>query len=82
MMKETKMTIFCIDCQGKGKWSAIHETSDQEQVYYSLAQDLIAKKICGCTYIKKIVRYSNYDGTQTIKVYFDNYVMRHYVVKN
>ena len=41
-----------------------------ETVWESLSHELIAKKVNQCRYISRIVRRSNYDGTQTITVYY------------
>ena len=46
------------------------ETTNRGQVYESLAGELIAKKMNACTYIKRIKRTQNYDGTVTITVYY------------
>lgn len=86
-MKSTKENMMSICVKNGKEWKIDHcliGSSDQVKadIYYSLSQDLINKKVCNCSYITKIVRYSNYDGTQTIKVYYDNNVMRVYVVDN
>ena len=53
----------------------------REEIYHSLMHDMIAKKLHQCTYIKSIKDRSNYDGTRTITVTYDNSVRRVYVIK-
>lgn len=78
-MKNIKLTIYVKE---NNKYIESRYTVDREAIYTALAGDLIAKKINKCTWIKRIERFSNYDGTQTIKVFYDNGVMAHYVVEN
>lgn len=63
-------------------WKSTFIDKNPETVYQSLALDLIAKKINECSYITKITRRNNYDGTQTITVYYSNDIKQEYVVKN
>lgn len=81
-MRQFQMTIFDKPLGSKGNWHVCHVVTNREDIYRSLADDLISKKICGCLYIKRITRRNNYDGTQTINVYYDNDVMREYIVAN
>lgn len=53
-----------------------------EEVYRYLANDLIAKKLNQCTYIRSIKRRNNYDGTQTVTVTYDNDVRAIYTVED
>jgi len=62
------------------KWEECRKIDDAAQVLESLAQDLIAKKINACTYIRSIQRKNNYDGTQTIIVTYDNNVRSTYII--
>ena len=48
------------------------ETTDPSTIWERLAQDLIAKKMHKCSYIRSIKDVNNYDGTRTITVYEDN----------
>lgn len=78
-MKDIKRV--CEVKQGK-KYIVSFVERDENEVYRWLASDLINKKLCECRYIKRIIRKSNYDGTQDIIVYYDNYVRNTYTVKN
>lgn len=78
-MKEIKRV--CEVKQGKKYIVTFTETNELD-VYRWLVDDLISKKMCGCRYIKRIVRTSNYDGTQNIVVYYDNNVRNTYTIKN
>ena len=71
-----------IEVKNGNKWDITSEIYDPKEVYESLAQDLINKKICACRWITSIKRISNYDGTQTIKVFYDNGVKSTYIVRN
>lgn len=81
-MRQIQMTIFNKPLGTKGNWHVYHVVDNEVDIYRSLANDLIAKKICGCTYISRITRWNNYDGTETIKVYYDNSVMREYIIES
>lgn len=76
-MREIKLTVFVKE--GK-TYEMSRYTLDREAIYNALANDLINKKLLGCSYIKRITRTPNYDGTQIIKVYYDNNVMCEYCV--
>lgn len=74
-----KMTIYVR--HGKS-YEQNHEITDKATVYERLTNDLIAKKINACTYIKSIKRINLYTGFQKIIVYYDNGVKTEYIVKN
>lgn len=78
-MREIKMTVYVKE---GNKYNMSRYCTDKNAIHFALMQDLINKKVCNCSYIKRITRYSNYDGTQTLKVYYDNGVMCEYVVEN
>ena len=68
-MREIKRVIYDkID----NKWCEVMTVTDKEDIYKSLATDIIAKKIHKCLWIKSIRDMSNYDGTRNITVYYDN----------
>lgn len=67
-MKATRI----IEEKNGSKWAACRMIDDATQVLESLAQDLIAKKINECRYIRSIKRKTNYNGTQTITVDYGN----------
>ena len=62
------------------KWTFNSINRDAGLVYEYLSNDLIAKKINKCTYIKSIRRYQNYDGTATITVLYNNNCRALYVI--
>jgi hypothetical protein len=64
------------------KWSPENEITEETLVYKYLSNDLIAKKLNQCSYIKTIKRTPNYDGTQTIVVTYNNDCRSIYTVKN
>lgn len=47
-------------------------SEDKEQVYENLTHELIAKKMCGCSYIRSITRKQLYNGFVKITVSYDN----------
>lgn len=63
------------------KWEQTFVTTDEKEVYESLARDLIAKKIHHCSWIVRISDDSNYDGTRKIVVTYDNGCRSIYTVK-
>lgn len=76
-MKQIKLEIYVKN--GKN-YELSRYTLDIEGIYRALADDMINKKLLDCTYIKRIVRNPNYDGTQEISVYYDNGVKAVYTV--
>lgn len=77
-MKEIKR--ICQVKDGKN-YRTTYEETDEKEIYKNLSLDLINKKINQCRYIKSISRKSNYDGTQTITVNYDNNVRNIYIVR-
>jgi hypothetical protein len=69
---ERQIRMFSERKEGK-KWVYDHYIcTDPATVYSRLAGALIAKKLNKCTYITRIKRVNNYDGTQTITITQDN----------
>ena len=68
-MREIKRVV---EIKKDNKWNKTYEVTDEKEIYESLAHDLIAKKMNGCTWIKSIKRTQNYDGTITMTVVYDN----------
>ena len=62
-------------------WNKCYETFNETEIYKSLCNDLIAKKINQCRYIKTIKRIQNYDSTITIIVSYDNNTRSVYRIK-
>ena len=78
-MNEDKKTVELK--QGK-KWIEEYTTTNDIEIYQSLSDDLIAKKINQCSYIKSIKRTPLYNGYQKILVTYDNDCRAIYIVKN
>ena len=67
----------------KGRtWETTHSTDNATEVYESLAHDLHAKYICKAAYIRRITDRSNYDGTRTVTVTYDNDCRSTYIIRN
>lgn len=79
-MKKTSMRTELKHSDGKWHLSGIHDSMSAEEIYKRLSNDLIAKKICQCRYIKSIKRRNNYDGTCEITVTYNNNVRNIYTV--
>ena len=61
-------------------WIQCNTTTDEKEIYKSLAHDLIAKKL-GVSFITRIKHRYNFDGTRTIDIYYDNGVKTRYIVE-
>lgn len=64
------------------KWTFNSINRDAGLVYEYLSNDLIAKKINKCSYITRITRRQNYNGTATITVNYSDNVRALYVIKD
>lgn len=74
---------FVVEIKNNGKWEQTKtEQFSAEVVYQSLANDLIAKKLNNCTYIKSIKRTQLYNGFERITVTYDNDVRRIYTIES
>ncbi len=62
-------------------WRETYTTNDPVEVYKALVEDLIAKKINACAYIRSIKRENLYNGFQRITVSHENGVKAVYTVK-
>ena len=79
MTKATeKLTV---EIKNNKKWEICRVITDKTEIYESLSKVLIAKKLHGCSYVKRIEDKCNYDGTRTIKITFDDDVRRIYVIE-
>lgn len=67
--------------QGKS-WTTTYTTDNETDIFKSLSNDLIAKKLCNCTYIRSIKRIQNYNGTITIIVTYDNETRSIYTIQD
>lgn len=55
--------------------------TDAQEIYKSLANDLINKKLVNCPWITRVVRNHSYDGTQKIVVTYDNGWRTVYIIR-
>lgn len=79
MRRNETMTVFVKE---GNKWIMSSVCTDKTEIYKSLSDDLLHKKIHKCSYIKSIKDMCNYDGTRTIITYYDNGVKRVYIVED
>lgn len=77
-MREIKRIIYNRD---NNKWRKVMTVTNKEDIYKSLATDIIAKKIHKCLWVKSIRDVSNYDGTRNISVYYNNSCKAVYTVE-
>ena len=63
-------------------WRESFVTTDPVEVYKFLAEELIAKKINACSYIRSIKRTNLYNGYQKIVISYDNGGRAVYTIKN
>ena len=68
-MKEIKRVI---ETKRGNKWEVTFTQTNETEILHSLASDLAAKYIGKASYVKRITRRNNYDGTQTYIVSYDN----------
>ena len=61
-----------IEVKQDNKWTQTDVLTDEKEIYDSLTHDLIAKKLCGCSWIKSIKRTQHYDGYITVTVTYNN----------
>lgn len=62
------------------KYIETYYSEDKNYVNECFMHALRAKYIHKCTYIKKIIRNNNYDGTETYKIYYDNGGRETYII--
>lgn len=63
-------------------WRETFVATDPTEVYRYLAEELIAKKINACSYIRSIKRTNLYNGYQKIVISYDNGGRAVYTIKN
>ena len=73
-----KMQVYTKEKSG---YSLSYSSVDKSYIYEHLAQNMVYKKLCHCTYIKRITRKNNYNGTQDITIYMDNKIKIVYTIK-
>jgi len=76
-MRQIEMTIYT---KNGATWTQGRTTTDETEIYKSLAAGLLHKKIHKCSYIKSIKDACNYDGTRNVTVYYDNGVKALYTI--
>ena len=72
MNMEKKINLVNQIRLSNGEWQTTFIHSDELEVYKRLAEDLVAKKLHECRYIKRITSRNNYDGTREITVTYGN----------
>lgn len=82
MNKEHKeISRVCFKKVGN-KWEQTFKETNEDTVNKSLLHDIVAKKMHGATYIKRITENCNYDGTRTFTVFYDNNVKNVYTIES
>ena len=63
-------------------WRETHTITEPAEVYKFLAEELIAKKLNACAYIRGIKRENLHNGYQRIVISYDNGGRAVYTVRN
>ena len=71
-----------IEIKNGTKYEIESTTNDVTTIYESLARDLVAKKLQACNWITSIKDRTNYDGTRTITVTYNNGCRALYTIKD
>lgn len=74
-----RATKYVYQKKSKRKWE-LTITVDGDEVFRDLCNDLMTKKIWNGKSVRRILDRSNYDGTRTVTVYYDNDVKSEYIV--
>lgn len=77
MKAETRKTYL----KNGRKWELRFEETDPETIHKELLDNIVAKKMHNCSYIKSIKESCNYDGTRTFTVYFSNDTKAVYIIE-
>ncbi|MCQ2978077.1 MAG: hypothetical protein MJ232_08690 [archaeon] len=78
-MRKEQMTI---EVKNGRSYETTRTEYNKEEIYKSLADDLLHKKIHKCTYITSIKDRCNYDGTRTIITTYNNAVRHIYIIED
>ena len=70
-----------VEVKREGKYHPCYTTEDMTEVYKDLANALINKRVCHCSYINMIVRVPLYNGFTKIKVYYTDNVRHTYIIE-
>ena len=73
---------YTVEVKNGKKYEITNTCYDIAEVYKSLANDMISKKLNNCTYIRSIKRIPLYNGFDKITVSYDNDVRRIYVIES
>lgn len=81
-MKEICGPYYEYQEKKNGKYVTTFTNPNEAATHEDLAQELIAKKLCACTWIKSIKREQLYNGYVKIVVTYDHNGRRVYYVRN
>ena len=70
-----------IEARNGREWVQTYRTENPENVQRRLCHDLVAKKLHHAEYVKRITDKTNYDGTRTIRVLYNNGTRATYRIK-
>ena len=73
---------YTVEVKNGKKYEITNTCNDVTEVYKSLANDMISKKLNNCTYIRSIKRIPLYNGFDKITVSYDNDVRRIYTIES
>ena len=73
---------YVVEVKNGKTYEVTHTCNDVTEVYKSLTNDLVSKKLNNCTYIKSIKRTPLYNGFDRITVTYDNAVRRIYTIES
>lgn len=77
------MAVLTIEKKQGKKWIVTYQAKDNSAYFYRrLSNDLIAKKINECRYIRSIRREPLYNGITNIIVTYDNDVRATYTIED
>ena len=73
---------YCmVEVKDGRSWVETYRTENPENIQRRLCHDLIAGKLHHAGYVKRITDKTNYDGTRTIRVLYDNDARATYRIK-
>ena len=73
---------YIVEVKNGKNYEITNTCNDVTEVYKSLANDMISKKLNQCTYIRSIKRIPLYNGFDKITVSYDNDVRRIYTIES
>lgn len=78
-MINRELSRTCYKKEGNA-WKETYKETNKTIIYEQIARALHAKYIAKAPYIKRLIDYSNYDGTRTITIYYDNNIKDVFIV--